>query len=89
MADAAGSCQRFNNAAQKVYKGSRLPKVIAWETNDVKVNLWTAEARLLLTNGDVEQKFPQKSADSKQEAKDLAASLGYQWLRKEFPGLVN
>ncbi|KAJ2913760.1 hypothetical protein MD484_g6645, partial [Candolleomyces efflorescens] len=79
-------CVRFNNAAQKAYRGSYKPVVYAWETND-PTNSWSAEARLVTVDGDVVRRFEQASASTKQGAKDLAARPAYDWLRFEFPNL--
>jgi hypothetical protein len=45
------------------------------------------DASTVVSGEDVVKKFSQASAPKRQRAKDLAASMGYQWLRVQFPNI--
>ncbi|KAJ2935766.1 hypothetical protein H1R20_g1329, partial [Candolleomyces eurysporus] len=83
-----GSCMRFNNATQRIFGETIRSNVLVWETND-REKPWSAEARLVGNGGnDLLLAVGRASARKKQEAKDMAAKSGFEWLRAEYP-LVN
>ncbi|RXW18757.1 hypothetical protein EST38_g7096 [Candolleomyces aberdarensis] len=82
-----GSCMRFNNATQRIFGETIRANVLVWETND-REKPWSAEARLVGNNGnDLLLAVGQASARKKQEAKDMAAQFGFEWLRAEYPSV--
>ncbi|RXW14523.1 hypothetical protein EST38_g11333 [Candolleomyces aberdarensis] len=81
----AGSCMRFNNAAQRILGDTARPVIRVEETND-RENRWSAEARFVGPSGnDLGPVVGQGSARKKQKAKDIAAMSGLEWLRSQYP----
>ncbi|KAJ2923787.1 hypothetical protein H1R20_g13303, partial [Candolleomyces eurysporus] len=80
-----GSCMKFNNATQQIFKGTVRPVVVVQETNDYE-GRWFAEAMLIdHSRSNLVFLVGQGSATKKREAKDIAAKCGFEWLCSQYP----